>query len=78
MLHLEYRLLSELYMVAPYAMATEVYDAACFDNRALAIQTQLEMTREKIIHCPPAIPQICFVIAHDGNIVHVANISPCV
>ena len=34
------------------------------------------MTCEEIIHRLPAIPQICFVIAHDDHIIHVANILP--
>ena len=76
MLHLERRLLSEFDVVTPDTMTTEVYAVACFDNRALAIQLQLEMTCEEIIHRLPAIPQICFVIAHDDHIIHVANILP--
>lgn len=76
MLHLERRLLSEFDVVTPDTMTTEVYAAACFDNRALAIQLQLEMTCEEIIYRLPAIPQICLVIAHDDHIIHVANILP--
>lgn len=78
MLHLERRLLSEFDVVTPDTMTTEVYAVACFDNRALAIQLQLEMTCEKNIHCPPAVPQICLVITHDDHIIHVADIFPCV
>lgn len=78
MLHLERRLLSEFDVVTPDTMTTEVYAAACLENRALAIQPQLEMTCEKIIHRLPAIPQICFVITHDDHIIHVADIFPCV
>lgn len=76
MLHLERRLLSEFDVVTPDTMTTEVYAVACFNNRALAIQLQLEMAREKIIHSLPAIPQICLVIAHDDHIIHIANILP--
>ena len=76
MLHLERCLLSELDVVAPDTMTAEVYAVACLENRALAIQPQLEMTCEEIIHRLPAIPQICFVIAHDDHIIHVANILP--
>lgn len=76
MLHLERRLLSEFDVVAPYAMATKVYTVACLENRALAIQLQLEMAREEIVHRLPTVPQICFVIAHDDHIIHVANILP--
>lgn len=76
MLHLECRLLSEFDVVTPDTMATKGYATACLENRALAIQSQLEMTREKIIHCPPAVPQICLVIAHDDHIIHVADILP--
>lgn len=61
-------------MVTPDTMTTEVYAVACFDNRALAIQLQLEMICEEIIHRLPAVPQICFVIAHDDHIIHVADI----
>lgn len=78
MLHLECRLLSEFDVVTPDTMTTEVYAVACFDNRALAIQLQLEMTCEEIIHRLPAVPQICFVITHDDHIIHVADIFPCV
>lgn len=74
MLHLECRLLSELDVVAPDTMTAEVYAVACLDNRALAIQLQLEMTCEEIIHRLPAVPQICFVITHDDHIIHVADI----